>query len=292
MNVPALTIEPQRFDLLTVTLFVAAAFHAVFILGVSFSPFLAATRSPPALEVVLVQPNENTKAPEEAAYLAQTSQEGGGDTDENTRPTSPFSGPVENADGIAQSPLLATAPEQNESTADEVITAVFSDTEIDTDETNEDTSESQAPEGAVLVEQNLEIARLTAEIDKSQERRAKRPKKDWAYASTTKTTSADYMFKWVERVERIGNLNYPDDARRAGLTGSLILIVGIYKTGQIESVKIEKSSGHAVLDNAAIRIVRDAAPFDPMSGQLARETDILYIVRTWEFQSGNSVISY
>jgi len=292
MNVPALTTEPQRFDLLTVTLFVAAAFHAVFILGVSFSPFLAATRSPPALEVVLVQANENAKAPEEAAYLAQTSQEGGGDTDENTRPTSPFSGPVENADGIAQTPLLATAPEQNASTADEVITAVFSDTEVDTDETNEDTSESQAPEGAVLVEQNLEIARLTAEIDKSQERRAKRPKKDWVFASTTETTSANYMFKWVERVERIGNLNYPDAARREGLTGSLILIVGIYKTGQIESVKIEKSSGHAVLDNAAIRIVRDAAPFDPMSGQLAQETDILYIVRTWEFQSGNSVISY
>ena len=292
MNVPALTTEPQRFDLLTVTLFVAAALHAVFILGVSFSPFLAATRSPPALEVVLVQPNENAKAPDEAAYLAQTSQEGGGDTDENTRPTSPFSGPVENADGIAQTPLLATAPEQNESTADEVITAVFSDTEVDTDETNEDTAESQAPDGAVLVEQNLEIARLTAEIDKSQERRAKRPKKQWANASTTETTSADYMFKWIERVERIGNLNYPDAARREGLTGSLILVVGIYKTGQIESVKIEKSSGHAVLDDAAVRIVRDAAPFDPMSGQLAQETDILYIVRTWEFQSGNSVISY
>lgn len=292
MNVPAVSIDPQRFDLLTVTLFVAAALHALIILGVGFSPFLAATRSPPSLEVVLVQPNQDAKAPDEAAYLAQTSQEGGGDTDENTRPTSPFSGPADDADGIAQSPMLASAPDQSESSANEVITAVFSDTEVNTDTTREDTRDIKAPEGAVLVEQNLEIARLTAEIDKSEERRAKRPKKDWVFASTTETTSADYMYKWVERVERIGNLNYPDAARREGLTGSLILIVGIYKNGQIESVDIEKSSGHAVLDNAAIRIVRDAAPFDAMTGQLAQETDILYIVRTWEFLSGNSVISY
>jgi len=292
MKVPAVVNEPQRFDLLTVTLFVAAALHALIILGVGFRPFLAATRSPPSLEVVLVQANQNTKDPENAAYLAQASQEGGGDTDENTRPTSPFSGPAEDADGIAQNPMLASAPTQTDSSANEVITAVFSDTEVNTDKTSEDTRDIKAPEGTVLVEKNLEIARLTAEIDKAQDRQAKRPKLKVINASTTEASSAEYMYKWVERVERIGNLNYPDAARREGLTGSLILIVGIFKNGQIESVKIEKSSGHAVLDDAAMRIVRDASPFDAMSGQLAKETDILYIVRTWEFLSGNSVISY
>ncbi len=292
MNVPAVAIEPQRFDLLTVTLFVAAALHAVIILGVGFSPFVAATRSPPSLEVVLVQPNQNATDPDEAAYLAQASQDGGGETDENTRPTSPFSGPAEDAEGVAPNQLRASAPTETETSANEIITAVFADTEVNTDTTNEETRDIKAPDGTVLVERNLEIARLTAEIDKAQDRQAKRPKKDTVTASTKETASAEYMHKWVERVERIGNLNYPDAARRDGLTGSLILIVGIFKNGDIESIEVDKSSGHALLDDAAKRIVQDAAPFDAMTGKLGQETDILYIVRTWEFLSGNSVISY
>lgn len=99
------------------------------------------------------------------------------------------------------------------------------------------------------------------------------------------------MHRWVESVERMGNLNYPDEARRNQLHGELILIVGIFKNGELESITIEESSGHKVLDDAAIRIVELAAPFAPMTGQLAEETDILYIVRTWEFTTNNSIDS-
>ena len=89
----------------------------------------------------------------------------------------------------------------------------------------------------------------------------------------------------------MGNLNYPDEARRNKLRGELILIVGIFKNGELESVTVDESSGHKILDDAAVRIVQMAAPFAPMTGQLAEETDILYIVRTWEFTANNSVDS-
>ena len=100
------------------------------------------------------------------------------------------------------------------------------------------------------------------------------------------------MHRWIEKVERVGNLNYPDQARRQKLYGSLILVVGIRKNGTIEEIVVRRSSGHKVLDDAAKRIVALSAPFAPLSGKLAEQTDILYITRTWEFKSNNSIISH
>jgi protein TonB len=93
------------------------------------------------------------------------------------------------------------------------------------------------------------------------------------------------MFNWVERVERIGNLNYPEIARTKGLSGRLLLTVGINKNGSIANVDLRHSSGVPALDQAAQNIVRLAAPFDPLKGELRERTDILYITRTWEFDS-------
>lgn len=292
MTADAVSSESRQFDVLTIALFVAAAVHAIVFLGVSFQPFLDEMRTPPALEVILVQKSDGEK-PDEAAYLAQSSQDGGGDTDENARPSSPFSGPLDTeSDGLAPTPIQASSPSPSADSAEEVVTAVFAETLVRTEQNTDATEEVDAPEDLVLIEQNMDIARLAAEIDRQQEEFAKRPKETYVNARTTETASAEYMYRWIEQVERIGNLNYPDDARRRQLTGALILIVGIYKNGEIESVTIDESSGHKLLDDAAVRIVELAAPFDAMSGQLAEETDILYIVRTWEFQSSNSVISY
>lgn len=279
-------------DILSIALFLAAAAHAIVILGVSFRPFLNEMRTPPALEVILVQQSDN-EAPEDAAFLAQSSQDGGGDTDENSRPSSPFSSALDvDNDGVAPTPILASAPNPSQESAEEVITATFADDEVEIDSSTEVTEEVNAPEGTMLVEQNVDIAKLAAEIARQQEKFAKRPKKTHVNARTRESASAEYMYRWVERVERFGNLNYPDDARREGLYGALILIVGIYKNGEIESITVDESSGHTLLDDAAIRIVEMAAPFEPMTGKLAEETDILYIVRTWEFNTGNSVTSY
>ena len=293
MTAAALPDASRQPDVLAIALFVAAAVHAIIFLGVSFKPFLEEMRTPPALEVILVQNAADAEEPEEADYLAQASQDGGGQTDENTRPSSPFASDLDtDMNGVAAAPVEASAPAPSEDAAEEIVTAVFATTLVETETTDEATEAVDAPRNAMLVEQSLAIASLAAEINRQQEEFAKRPKKKHVNARTKEAASAEYMYSWVEQVERVGNLNYPDAARRNELTGALILVVGIYKNGEIESVTVDESSGHTVLDDAAVRIVELAAPFEPMTGKLAEETDILYIVRTWEFQSSNSVISY
>lgn len=282
---------PQR-DPLGVTLFLAALIHGVIILTVTFKPILIELRTPPALEVILVEATD-AEAPEEADYLAQSSQDGGGDTDEYARPTQPFASSMDfDTDGIATTRLEASAPEPEESVPDSVITTVFSDVQAESEARQTETVPEIRNPDIFLIEQNQEIARLAAEISAKSEKFAKRPRKTFLDARTQKSVSAEYMAKWVEKVERIGNLNYPDNLRRQQLTGSLLLVVGIYKTGEIESITVNRTSGHLLLDDAAKRIVSLAAPFAPLTGELAETTDILYIIRTWDFQSNNALTTY
>jgi len=281
-------------DILTIALFVAAAVHALIILGVSFEPFLNEMRTPRSLEVILVQnqavPSER---PEEADYLAQAAQDGGGESDDNARPASPFSSPLDtNADGIAPTPVSASSPEAAEPSDATVITSILGVDLVNSDELDPENLTQQPRRDTVVVEQDLEIARLSAEIERQQEEFAKRPRKKFLTARTHESVSAEYMYRWVERVERIGNLNYPEDIRVSELTGALVMTVGIFKNGEIESLFIEESSGHTILDASARQLVTLAGPFEPLTGKLGEETDILYITRTWEFQSGNSVVSY
>ena len=285
-------MDTRNPDVLTVTLFIAAALHALVILGLSFAGASRAVTAPPSLEVILVQEAPEER-PDEADYLAQISQDGGGDTDESVRPSSPFASAVDlDTDGVAPVPIEATTPEPTEASAEEALTAVFSDTEISVDTERESLAEETGRTDEIVVEQNLDIARLAAEIDRKQEEFAKRPKKMFINARTAKAASAEYMKYWVEKVERVGNLNYPDAARRARLTGALQLTVGIYKNGEIESITFEESSGQKVLDDAARRIVELAGPFQALEGSLAEEADILYITRTWDFRGDNRVTTY
>jgi len=133
------------------------------------------------------------------------------------------------------------------------------------------------------MEQSAEMARLAAEIDVRSALYAKRPKKKFITASTQEYEYASYMRAWVAKVERIGNLNYPQEAKARKLYGSLQLTVAIKADGEVESVEVNRSSGHKVLDQAAVRIVRLAAPFDRFPENIRRDTDILHITRTWTF---------
>ena len=287
-----MSTDASKPDLLTLTLFVAAALHAVIILGVSFEPFLQEMRTPPALEVILVQKSENEK-PEEADYLAQSAQDGGGQSEDAARPSTLFASNMDfDADGIAPTPLVASSPEPTQATSEALLTNLFSDIEVNTEAPEQEVTVENTSVDKIVVVENLDIARLSAEIERQQEEFAKRPKKKYLNARTHEAVSAEYMYRWVEKVERIGNLNYPDEVRRSKLAGSLVLTVGIYKNGNIESILTDESSGFKILDDAAKRIVQLSGPFEPLVGDLAQETDILYITRTWEFESTNSVISY
>jgi len=263
-------------DVLTMALFGAAAAHALFILGVSFEPFLQETRTPRSLEVILVQEQAESERPEEADYLAQSAQDGGGESDDSARPASPFSSPIDSeSDGVAPLPVQASAPEIAAPTDATVITSILGSDLVNFEELEPENLTQQVVIDSVIIEQDLDIAKLSAEIERQQEEFAKRPRK-----------------KFLTGVERIGNLNYPEDIRKNQLTGALVMTVGIYKTGAIESISIEESSGHSILDASAKQLVSVAGPFEPLTGRLGEETDILYITRTWEFQSTNSVISY
>lgn len=280
-------------DVLTMALFAAAALHALIILGISFEPFLNELKAPRSLEVILVQETTDAETPDEAEYLAQSAQDGGGESDDNNRPTSPFTSEFDvEANGIAPIPVEASSPEVSTASDATVITSILGTDLVNSDEQEQENVNDKNKVDTVVIEQDLDIARIAAEIEQQQDEFAKRPKKAFLNARTQEASSAEYMYRWVERVERIGNLNYPEDVRRSELTGALVLTVGIYKNGEIESILIDESSGHSLLDASAKQLVTVAGPFEPLTGKLAEETDILYITRTWEFQSTNSVISY
>ena len=145
------------------------------------------------------------------------------------------------------------------------------------------------PSATALLTNSFKIAALSAEIRRKQEAKAKRPRRKFISASTREYKYAAYMEAWRSKVERVGNLNYPDVARKRKLSGSLILAVDLNSDGSINQIIIRKSSGHKVLDDAAIRIVELAAPYAPFPKQIANETDILSIVRTWQFINNSFV---
>jgi protein TonB len=140
--------------------------------------------------------------------------------------------------------------------------------------------------GQLLASRNREIARLTASLEARTAAYASRPRRRSVSASTREFRYASYMGAWARKVENIGNLNFPPEAKERRIFGSLILHVAVRRDGSVESIRLVRSSGYPLLDDAAIRIVKLAAPFSPFPPDIAAETDVLDIVRTWQFQRG------
>ncbi len=139
----------------------------------------------------------------------------------------------------------------------------------------------------LMASRSDEIMRLNKELEKKSTAYADRPRRKAISASTAEYKYAAYLDAWRRKVERIGNLNYPDEARRKRLYGNLVLHVAVRADGSIKDIRILHSSGEKVLDQAAIRIVRLSAPFAPFPRDIRAETDILDITRTWQFLSSN-----
>lgn len=272
-------------DRLGLTVFLAASIHAVLILGVAFSPLdLANLDAPPALEVILVQKRSDDK-PDKADYLAQISQEGGGESELRNRPSNPFaSTEVTDTTGVAPHPVRGGNPDLSETEK-----LPFIDQLVAADKMHQPKrlheSELKREQNNENVDYDLEIARLTAELNLAKEAYAKRPKKLVLTANTHEYIPARYMHNWVERVERIGNLNYPKRAVVESLEGSLMLEVELKWDGSVVEVNLIRSSGSKVLDDAAVRIVELASPFPPFNQDLRKTADHLEIVRTWQFSN-------
>jgi len=139
------------------------------------------------------------------------------------------------------------------------------------------------PSATTLLINSFKIASLSAEIRRKMQDKANRPRRKFISASTKEYKYAAYMEAWRTKVERVGNLNYPDDARKKKLSGSLILDVALNADGTVNQITVRKSSKSKILDDAAVRIVELSSPFSPFPDHIRKETDILHITRTWQF---------
>lgn len=282
MSAPARAVGAgDRFG---VTLLFSVIAHGVLALGLTFEFEKPAPRLP-SLDVILVQSASGEK-PTKADFLAQANNSGGGESERSLRPSELVSSPISKNDpGIAPRPLQASAPKPQPPSEKALLTQQKSAISVRTDREVPEQPQMLQPTAHELIEKKLEMARLAAEIQQESQAYAKRPKRKYISANTKEYEYAQYMSAWVARVERIGNLNYPDEARRQQLHGELVLTVSLRRDGSIKSIDVIEPSGHKLLDDAATRIVNLAAPFPAIPP--GEGIDELYITRTWQFLPGD-----
>lgn len=272
-------------ETLSTALILAIVLHAVVITQLHFDGFnLDRDDSAPSLDVILVD-SASEKAPEDADFLAQANQIGGGDSEQAERPTAlPLPEPVLDSE-TGPDPEVSAPPEPVEAEPlPELLTAAADQTLPDRiDPEAVDTEPLPSP--AELLQQARRLAQVAPDPMARERVLPKRPRRKFVTANTREHLYAAYMRAWVAKVERVGNMNYPEQARRRNLEGSLVLSVDVLPDGSIERVQILRSSGFDLLDEAAVRIVRLAAPYAELPPDIRAETDILTITRTWEFSA-------
>ncbi len=280
-------LATDRFGL---TLLVAAALHAVIILGVTFSPGLL-EQTPqgkqPPLQITLVH-QRSDKSPEDAEFLAQTNLEGGGSAADDLRPQSPAYTPLpQPSTGAGIAVTLPAAPPPSPQSARESPMTQRESARVVQKTAAQAERPRQPMTAEELVARSMEIATLSAEISQSMESYAKRDRHRYISAQAREYRDAAYLDAWRAKIERIGNLNYPEEAKRRNISGRLLLDVAINTDGSLNSITLLRSSGSKILDDAAMRIVKLAAPFAQFPDELRSDTDVLHITRTWEFQDSH-----
>ena len=277
----------QLGDQFSLALLLALVLHGLVLLGLSFmleiNPLQQAARS---LDVVLVNWRSET-APDEAEFLAQASQQGGGDYEQAEKPSQAFSPEVPSIDQgdmpMASSESLPAPSER----ARETVVAKNPEAPALPQVTEVEQPLPDLPSAAELLQQSMQLAQMQPQTDRETQWKSKLPRRRFISANTREYEFATYMASWVAKVERVGNLNYPLELKQRNIAGDLLLTVGIYPDGSVESINIQRSSGIPELDQAAIRIVRLAAPFSPLPENISEQLDVLHITRTWRFSSGN-----
>ncbi|OGV72290.1 MAG: energy transducer TonB [Methylophilales bacterium RIFCSPHIGHO2_02_FULL_57_10] len=276
--------------------------HAMVIIGLKFSPpdLKKLKDNLPALDVILVNAKSQSR-PDKADALAQTNLNRGGNTDADRRMKSPLPVPKTLKPEIAAKPVAetrqatakvallemeATRQQQEVKELEQRVQQTM--TQLDAQRAIEQTptpSAAAKPQvnASDMVARSLEAVRLEAEIAREQDSYQKRPKRKFIGARVREYRFASYVEAWRQKVEKVGNLNYPEEAKAQKLYGQLRMTVSIKADGNVESIEINQSSGQKVLDDAARRIVELAAPYAEFSADMSKDTDILSITRTWTF---------
>ena len=266
--------------------------HLVILFGISFTlPDLSKMLAQQPLEVTLVIAKTQAR-PQKADALAQANLDGGGNTDAKRRARNPLPLPPEDKQG-AELALAQKRVEQLEHQAKQLMTQPKSKASVQSvPEVPQPKQQEQAsPDAADIVARGLEIARLEAQIAREWENYQQRPRRRFIGARTQEYRFAAYIEDWRAKVERVGEFNYPQAARDQKIYGSLVVTVSIKSDGSLERVEVNRSSGQRILDAAALRIVQLAAPYAPFPADIAKDTDIIHITRTWIFTRSDQFVA-
>lgn len=284
----------ERFGLVAtmqVAIIASIAFHSFLIVGLGFRWIGSGGFDEPhnVMDVVLVN-SKSPARPDKADALAQANLDGGGNTDQRVRAKTPFP-TVDPRDPSVELKAAESRRKQLEAEAKELLTTLKAKVAVAAAEPDTQGPAKSDAEARDLMQKSLEIERLEAQIAREHLAYQQRPKRKFIGARTSEYRFAQYIDTWRQKIERIGNLNYPEEARARGIHASLQLTVAIKADGEVETVEINKSSGYKFLDQAAIRIVRLAAPFERFPDKIRADTDILHITRTWTFTKADQVVA-
>ncbi|MCB1696994.1 MAG: energy transducer TonB [Halioglobus sp.] len=259
----------------------ALALHAALLLGISFQSSPADYRTPQIEVTLATRPND--QALNEARHIAQANQDGGGDSAEVAQLTSPDNALTSDGEAGPQA-LLQPQESPDDPHRDTVTTAAAALRTV----APEQREKEQLPLLGVSPEVDKltrELAYLEAELDEQSRNYAEMPRvRRLTSVAARQSVDAAYLLDWRRRVEAVGNKYYPEASVRYGLYGKLRLLVVIRADGSLQDIRLLSSSGYAVLDEAAIKIVRMASPYAPFPAELRATTDQLEIIRTWQFQ--------
>jgi protein TonB len=277
---------------LTVALALSLVFHSGLLLITFEFPDASNAKTPRApIEVVLVN-SKSASRPLHADALAQANLDGGGNTEANRRaktnlPALPDM-PVD-----AELALASKRVQQLEAEARHLLTRLEPDTSVADPYTRPlvPVLPSQAPNLAELPHDQLAIARLEAQIAREWEAYQKLPRRKFVGARTHSVPEAEYLDSWRQRIERVGTANFPDEAKRRGVYGTVMVTVAIRADGTVEKIEIDRSSGSPILDVAVERIVQLAGPFQPFPGALRKEVEVLHITRNWAFTRSDLLLT-
>ncbi len=270
---------------ITLAMLFSIALHAFALFGITLvlpKPPSASDMMQP-LHVVLVNSKSESK-PIKADALAQANLDGGGNTEQDRQAKSML--PNIGEDQKISPEQAARHVAQLEEESKRLLTNLKSSYKISQPKEQQKTDSAED-----MVQRSLEIARLEAQINKNNDYYQKLPRRKFIGARTQEFRYAQYIEDWRVKVERIGNLNYPEQARREQVYGKLQLSVSIRADGSVENIEISRSSGHRILDAAAMSIVRLAGPFSPLPPDIKKDVDILTITRTWSFTPSDKLES-
>ncbi len=280
----------DRFSLM---MFFALAFHAIIILGISFDAIDEETLYKAlTLDVTLVS-SKSDETTEDADYLAQENQLGGGNTEEKVQPSSPFSNPNQNNDNnVAPDTRQEFAPPKQEKVDRklDMLTVENDRGKLKKQESVDPLPiESKKDKPSIKLLNSSQISDLTSRISKQIERHTSKIEQLRSGVNAKKHNTAFYDSAWQDKVVQVGNINYPHAAVKNKITGNVTLEVQINADGSVFNIIVLKSSGHKILDSAATKIVYLAAPFSPLPPEILQETTVYSIVRVWRFKTGKSI---